>query len=61
MTAPAARTLTVVGTSRDRALPSSVQTVFASAALLPDAAATPDAGTYYVPTATHRLARSCSA
>lgn len=48
MQQPTARTLRVVGTSRDRSLPTSTQSVFGTASLLP-ADAVPD--TFYVPTA----------
>lgn len=48
MTAPEARTLSVVGTSRDRSLPASVPSVFAATALLPDVATSTDQNTYYV-------------
>ncbi|WP_375407252.1 hypothetical protein [uncultured Amnibacterium sp.] len=49
MLQPTARTLRVVGTSRDRSLPTSTQSVFGAESLLPVAESVPD--TFYVPTA----------
>ena len=51
LVAPTKRTLTVVGTSRDRSQPSSAQTVFATARLLPSSG-TAESLTYYVPSTT---------
>lgn len=49
MLKPTARTLRVVGESRNRSLPASTQSVFGAASLLPAADSVPD--TFYVPTA----------
>ncbi len=49
MVTPAVRTLTVVGTSRDRSQPTSAQTVFAAARLLPSSSNSAESFVYYVP------------
>lgn len=46
---PEARTLQVVGTSLDRTMAGSPQTVFAATALFPPGESAPDSFTYYVP------------